>query len=155
MDGAFLLVLGIAILLGLLALSFARPDAATVLVVFVVYSNIAVVAKRVHDVPEGLAASFVLLLLIPLVNYVVLQRKPIVFNGVLILMAGYLVLLIVSAAASANPAESAGRLLAYLLEGCVLYWLVINTVRTEALRFSPSSSTSSSRMPTAMSSRSS
>ena len=111
-------------------MALAKPEATTWIILFVLYSNLAVVAKRDHNVPEYTAACFFLLLLIPLFNYVFLHRQRIVLNGVFLVMLGYLALLLVSAGFSRDPLQSRDRLLGYLVEGLVLYFLVINTVRT-------------------------
>src|SRR3954471_5086202 len=49
------------LLLGLAALALAKPDIATVAVVFTIYANLAPVAVRSHGVPKVAAVSFFLL----------------------------------------------------------------------------------------------
>jgi hypothetical protein len=116
------LVLGGVILLGMLALMFAQPETTTVIVLFVMYANLTVVAIKSHNVPELLAGSFFLLLGLPLLNYVIIRRQRIVTNRVFFLMFAYLGVLLVSAVASGNTGESIARILGYLVEGLVLYF---------------------------------
>jgi len=126
-------VLGGIILLGILALTFAKPETATLVVFFVLYANLSVVAVRSYGVPDLLATAFFALLGLPLLNYLIIRRQKLVINRVFFLMLGYLVLLLVSALYSEYVARSTDRLLSYGLEGLALYFLVINTVKTAPL----------------------
>lgn len=127
------LVLGGMILLGMLALMFVRPETTTVIVLFVLYANLTVVAVRSYNVPELLAASFFMLLGLPLLNYVMIRRQGIIINHIFFLMLVYLGVILVSAVASRDAGDSTDRILSYLIEGLVLYFLIINTVRTPDL----------------------
>lgn len=126
-------VLGAIILLCLLILMLARPEATTTVVLFVLYANLSVVAVTSYDVPESLASAFFLLLGLPLLNYLIIRRQEIVTNRVLFLMFVYLGVLLISGAASANPAQTISRIRTFLIEGVALYLLIVNTVRTPAL----------------------
>jgi hypothetical protein len=128
-----LLVLALVTFLGMMVLMFAQPEATTLIVLFAMYANLAVVATRSYNIPEVLAASFFLLLGLPILNYVIIRRQRIVTNRVFFLMLAYLGVLLVSAVASRNTGDSIARILSYLVEGLVLYFLIINTVRTPAL----------------------
>ncbi len=122
--------------LGVLILMLANPEAATLIVLFVLYSNLAVVAARFHNVPQIMAVSFFVLLGIPFSYYVVLRRQNIIINIVFFLMlVAYFPVLLASAGFSRDPAQSTERVTGYVVEGLVLYFLVLNTVRTRtALR---------------------
>ena len=63
-----------AAFLGLVVLAV-RPDAATLLVVAVTYSNAAVIAVRFHDVPFALAAGSVGLLAVPLAYFLLIGAQ--------------------------------------------------------------------------------
>jgi hypothetical protein len=125
-------IVGVACL-GLTALIFVKPEATTLIVLFVLYANLTAVAVQVHGVPEPVAASFFLLLGIPLLSYLMIRRQEIITNRVLFLMLIYLGVLLLSATFSQDTAASIDRLSGFLIEGLVLYFLVINTVRTPAL----------------------
>lgn len=136
-----LLVLGFNINLALaglaalvmLVLMFLYPAVTTLVVLFVLYANLPVVAIHSYGVPELAAASFFLLLVLPFFYYVVVARQPIVVNRTLLLMVVYLGVIFLSAVASGHVASSLDRVVSFIVEGLVLYVLVINTVRTPGL----------------------
>lgn len=110
-----------------------KPEATTVIVLFVMYANLPVVAKRTFAAPDMLAAAFFLLLGIPLLHYLLIRRMPIIVNHAVILMVAYLGVSLISAVFSAHIHESVDRLVTFVIEGLALYILIINTVRTPAL----------------------
>ncbi len=126
-------VLGATLALGMGAVMFAKPEAATLVTLFVMYANLSVVAIYYHDVPQPLAASFFMLFGIPLSSYLVIQRQMLLTNRALFWMLVYLAAMIASAIFSRDPAQSVERVLGFFLEGIVLYFLILNTVRTPAL----------------------
>jgi putative inorganic carbon (HCO3(-)) transporter len=131
----FVMVLGGLLAIGVLWWVMLKPAAATLTCVFVMYSNAAAVAVRAHHVPTPIAMGFFLLLFIPMLNYVVVRREGIRTDKVLGLMAVYFTILIASAVFSRNPGESAETIANYVLEGMVVYFLILNTVRSpEVLR---------------------
>ncbi len=126
-------VVGGMILIAILLLISAKPEAATLLVLFVMYANLGVVAIRTYNVPNIVATSFFLLLGLPLLNYLIIRRQKLIINPVFCLMLGYLALQLLSAAFSPNASNSLGRIKDYVIEGIALYVLVLNAVRTPAL----------------------
>ena len=125
-----MLAVGAAVALGMLLVMFARPNATTLMVIFAMYANLAVVAIRYHHVPQLVGVCFFLLLGIPLLNYVVIRREPLLANPVLLVMLTYFVVMLASAVLSKDARQSTGRIASYVLEGVVLYFLILNTVRT-------------------------
>ncbi|MGH3035468.1 MAG: O-antigen ligase family protein [Gaiellaceae bacterium] len=108
---------------------FFGGDFAILAFVFIFYVNLAVVATRFHDVPQIVASSIALLLLLPLVRHVVFERQPLVMTPVLSLFFAFLGAVFLAAALSSEP-EVAGRfVVTYLTEGLLLYLLVSNAVR--------------------------
>jgi len=71
-------VLGILFLLVL----FKWPDAATLLVIFYIYTNVGPVLMRFHNVPSYIAMGFPVLLGIPLVWYLLMKREKLVITPV-------------------------------------------------------------------------
>src|SRR6266498_3079551 len=67
-------LLGIVLLLALLK----WPDAATLLVIFYIYTNMGPVAMNFYGVPSYIAMGFPVLLTIPLVWYLVLRREKLI-----------------------------------------------------------------------------
>ena len=130
-DASLALLVAIALAMG--TMLFVRAEATTVVVFFVLYANLSVVAIRTYNVPEIVAASFFLLLGLPFVNYVFVRRQKIVTNRIFFLMVIYLGVILVSAAFSSDAQSSVSRLLSLVLEGLALYFLVINAVRTHEM----------------------
>jgi O-antigen ligase/polysaccharide polymerase Wzy-like membrane protein len=127
--GVVLLLAGI-VGIGVLWLVLVKPELATLVILFVMYTNAAAVAVRVHHVPAPFAMGVFLLLFIPVLNYVVLRREGIRTDRVFWLMALLSVIMIASAIVSHNPGESTETITNYVVEGMVTYFLMINTVRT-------------------------
>ena len=74
------------------AVSLRADTAGTLAVVvffFVFYSNLAVVLTRFHGVPQIIASSVVLLLLVPIVRALIVERQPLVVTPVLPLVLDF------------------------------------------------------------------
>lgn len=127
------LVLAGLIAIILLGLMFLYPVITTLVVLFVLYANLPVVAIRSYGVPEPVAASFFVLLGIPVVYYLTVARRPLIINKFFMWMVAYLGVLFLSAAASGNVEGSISRIISYVSEGMLLYILILNTVRTPNL----------------------
>ena len=126
-----LLVVCVAFL-GLVVLAV-RPDAATLLVVAVTYSNAAVIAVRFHDVPFALAAGSVGLLAVPLAYFLLIRREPIVIPPAIPWILAYLLVQLVSTLLAADSASASEALSVFVTEGLLLYLLIVNAVRTERM----------------------
>ena len=109
-----------------------KPDLATVGVVFALWVNVAIVATRFYNVPLIVAYAIFLPLGLPLSYYAFIRREPIRMNAVIGLMLVYLVVQVASAEFSVDIAASFSALTIFFLQGIVLYFLVLNTVRTHA-----------------------
>jgi hypothetical protein len=98
------------------------------MVVFALYTNLLVVASIFHNVPQVLAASFIFMLVIPLANYIILQRKPLVITPALPLMIVWLLVLVLSALFSQSVNASIASIQLFITEGLLLYFLVSNVM---------------------------
>lgn len=125
-------VIGGVALIWVVAALLTWPEIATLLVIFILYTNAAANAVDFHNVPYILGASFPALLLLPLINYLVVRRWPVrvdppflllvVFVGVQ--MAG---LLFVERFDRLDGAVD--RISNFVIEGVFIYFLLINVVR--------------------------
>ena len=108
------------------------PEAATLLMVFLLYANIPAVASQHHGVPRILAGAFILLLIIPLGRIALVRREPLkadrTFGGMLL----FLGVLLIASLRARGLGFAMDRILTFAVEGLLLYWLVINVVRTLA-----------------------
>jgi putative inorganic carbon (hco3(-)) transporter len=115
------------------AVSLRADTAGTLAVVvffFVFYSNLAVVLTRFHGVPQIIASSVVLLLLVPIVRALIVERQPLVVTPVLPLVLIFLAALFLAGIRSPEPTVVQNAIGLYLTEGLLLYLLVSNAVRT-------------------------
>ena len=120
-----------ALLLGVVTVvTVSRPETATIVVLFVMYSNAEAVAVRSHGVPSIAATGFFLLLLVPIISYVVFAREALRADTVLALMAAYLVPLLASALLSDYTYDTFETISKFVFEGLVIYLLIINAVRS-------------------------
>jgi len=124
-------------LAGLVALLIAlaivtNPEQAALVVFFILYANLSVLVIR-RGVPTQIAGSFFLLLGVPLFHRLVVRRERLIVTPVVLLMVAYLAVLLLSAAVSDRPQLTFSRIKDYLLEGLVLYFLVVNVVRDRTM----------------------
>jgi hypothetical protein len=126
-DALPVLVACIGLAVGLLMLR--KPQLATLLVAFLLYTNIPVVAYQFHGVPKVLAGSFMLLLALPLAHFLVLRHEPLRVDKVFVLLVCFLAAMILSSFGARDVDLSVERLQVFFLEGLALYWLLLNTVR--------------------------
>jgi putative inorganic carbon (hco3(-)) transporter len=132
-DVPALLVLALGAAGGMVLLS--RPHLATLLVVFLLYTNIPVLAYKLHGVPQPIAGAFLLLLLIPLGHFLVVRRERPRMDRTFGLMLVYLVVLVVASLRARDPLLAGERIQTFVLEGLLLYWLLLNVLRgTSMLR---------------------
>jgi O-antigen ligase len=122
-------IAGIGLLLGgaLVVSLLRRPEAMTLAVVFITWLDVpSVLAQR--GVPTAVAGVFPLLLVLPLTQQLLRGGKLRVDSTFLALVA-LLVVELISTLFSAYPATALSRLETSAIEGLVLYFLVLNTVR--------------------------
>jgi O-Antigen ligase len=120
-------------LLVFLGAAFFYPDLTTLGVLFGLWANLAPAAVRYHHVPKITAIAFFLILFVPLLYYVVVAGERVRTDAVLRVMCLYLIVQLGAALFSRHIENSTTSLLTYVLEGMLLYVLVLNTVRTPAL----------------------
>ncbi len=113
----------------LAAVMFSRPEVTTMVVIFVFYTNLSVVAVR-GGVPEILALSFFVMLGLPLLYALFVQKQPLIINSVLLLMIVYLGFSLLSGILSVQPSATYSRINNFLIEGLILYALILNCIRT-------------------------
>ena len=141
------LVLGVAVgtdqprlaVLALLPFAVAialNPRGATIAFGFCFYLNLPIVLMDRAGLPGAVAGMFVLLLGVPVVRHLIIERQAVVLTPAIGLMVGYLVCLVVSAIVTGTPSgQASDAIVTFLTEGLLLVLLVTNAVRTpEMLR---------------------
>lgn len=122
------------LLVGALAIALVgRPEVATPVFAFVFYLNLPTLATRFHGVPAVVAILFGLILLLPALKYILIERRPIVFPVPFGLMFAYLAAALMSTLLSADVESSALALGVFLSEGLLLYFLIVNVIRSSAM----------------------
>lgn len=116
---------------GAIALMLLHPGLAAVTVVVLLYSNIPGVGVKLYGLPQAAAGSFILLLGIPLVDTVLNRRQPFRVDPTWRLMLAFLVMMLLASVGARDKAIAFDRVTKFAIEGLLLYWLLINTVRTE------------------------
>ncbi len=123
----------VATIVGLVVL--AAPDLATYLAVFIVYSNVAVVAVRFHGAPKIIGSAVVLLLAVPIIHALVFRRQRLVIHPVLLLLLLWLAVQVLGMLFTKYLEPAKATVLELSLEGVLIYFLITNAVRTpKALR---------------------
>ncbi|MCI0395011.1 MAG: O-antigen ligase family protein [Chloroflexi bacterium] len=129
-----LLAVAMVVLLPLGLALFILPELATLTVLFLLYSNALIVSVKFHDVPKTVGGALPLALLgIPLITYLVFRRQKLIYHAQLVvLIAFYLLAQILGALFTDYNAEAFQSVIEIILEGIILYFLVINAIRTPA-----------------------
>ena len=128
-DAPLLVVAGASALFLAIAMVL-RPDVATLTSIAVIYSNAAVVLVKFHNLPPFAAAFVPLLLLVPLARDLVVRRLPVVAPPAMRWMVVLLGIYLISALFSADTKRSWDAVTVFLTEGFILYFLVINVIRS-------------------------
>jgi hypothetical protein len=125
-------VLTIGVVLGILFLLalFKWPDAATLLVVFYIYTNVGPVLQNFHGVPPYIAQGFPVLLTIPLIWYLLIRGERLIITPVFYLLLLLFVVYILGAAFSSDISLTTRKLIDYAFEGVLLYFFLTNIIRT-------------------------
>jgi putative inorganic carbon (hco3(-)) transporter len=127
--------LAISIGLGLLILLaiVGKPNFATLLVVFVLYTNAAVIAVQFHNVPSLVGASLPALLVFPLASYVIIRREKLILSPILLPIFLFFAVQVAGTLFAAYRAEATDNLITFIVEGLGLYFLITNVVRTQSM----------------------
>ncbi|HEU5149460.1 MAG TPA: O-antigen ligase family protein [Iamia sp.] len=107
-----------------------RPPAATVVCVALVFSNAVVVATTLHGVPQVVAALVPLLLLVTIGHRTCIERRSVVLPPATPWVVGLLVVQLISAGTSRDPATALAEVSTFLVEGLALWLLLANAARS-------------------------
>ena len=106
------------------------PALATPVVLFILYTNLAVVAVHFHGVPAIVAAVYPGLLALPLLDHLLVRRERWHVDAIGVWILVFLAVQIAGTAFSDDPSRSFGQVRGLFFEGVVLHLLVIHVVRT-------------------------
>lgn len=109
---------------------YLRPLYAAFICVFLIYSNIPVVAAQFHGVPYAAVAATPAILLIPVAYFLFVRKEGIVFPLEGMIVVGMVVVQAIGVMVSQYPDEAYADFVRGLFEGLGLFFLVINAIRT-------------------------
>ncbi len=124
--------IAIAIGLGLLVMLaiLAKPNLATLIVVFVLYTNAAVIAVHFHNVPSLIGGALPALLVFPLASYVIVRREKLVMSPILLPIFLFFAVQVAGTLFADYRYEATNNLITFILEGVGIFFLITNVVRT-------------------------
>jgi len=104
--------------------------AVIMIAVFLLYTNLPVVAAQNSVAPPGLAVLVPALLALAVAHQWSIHRRGIVLDRTLLLMGAFLAVFLLAAFTAQGHEVAADRIGAFLVEGLLIYFLVRNAVRT-------------------------
>jgi putative inorganic carbon (hco3(-)) transporter len=110
-----------------------KPDWATIAAVVLLYSNAAVVANRVHGLPQPVAQGAALLVAIALAHHLGLKGRPFIVPAALPWIVAFLLVQMVGLVGANDPSVAVENILDFLVSGLFLYVAFTNAIRTEAV----------------------
>ncbi|MBD3376190.1 hypothetical protein GF406_14230 [candidate division KSB1 bacterium] len=127
LDVKILAVVLVGVALALYLIS--KPNVATFLVLFVIYTNIAVVLYQFHGLPQMVAGSVSLLFGIPFAVMIFVKKQMVIIDYPFLLMFLFLGSLCLSTFFALDEGLSISEIMNFVLEGLLLYFLIINVLR--------------------------
>lgn len=119
--------------LSLLFIILRWPYFTVIFVTFIIYTNTAVVMIKFHGVPDIVGYALPLLLLIPFIWLLAVDKRKIRINFVFVLMMVYFSIIVLGSAFSRDINLALPNVINFIAEGLGLYFLLINTIRTPSL----------------------
>jgi hypothetical protein len=125
----------LASVLGFFYLAFIlwRPHLATFSFLFIVVTNLAVIAYKFHHVPMVVAGSTFFLILFHFIFEIIIQRRPVIIDYPFLLMLLFLGILFLSFLVAKDQRIASDWILTFIVEGLIVYFLIINVIRNYAL----------------------
>jgi putative inorganic carbon (HCO3(-)) transporter len=125
-----ILAIGVAVASLLAFLCMLNPDVPTLAVVFILYTNAAVVFVNYHGLPFIAGAALPILLVVPLIYYLIIRREKIVFHSVLLLFLLFLSVQLIGTVRAIQLDVALSEVITFAVEGLALYFLITNVIRT-------------------------
>jgi putative inorganic carbon (HCO3(-)) transporter len=100
--------------------------------IFLLYTNLPVVAAQSGLIPGAAAGVILALLLFAALHQILVQRRPIVVDRTFLLTLALLCVFIVSTSNAVGYDVAIDRIIVFVTEGIAVYFLVRNAIRTRA-----------------------
>lgn len=131
--GQSFLAISIILTLILTFAILAWPDLATLVVVFVLFTNAAVIAVKFHNVPALVGGALPALLVFPLTTFLILRRDKIIMNPVLLPIFLFLTVQVIGTLFSEYVGTAVDEIQTFVLEGLGIFFLLTNVVRSQEM----------------------
>lgn len=109
---------------------FYLSDAPALIVVFLIYTNLAVLLPKFHGLPSAVTMLIPAALALPLFYQVVICRRPLILPRAFPWVALFMIVLMISTIFARNFGEAFDELTIYFTEGLYLYLALTNVIRT-------------------------
>ncbi len=149
LQKSLLLGLAVVFVLGLFALVLRWPELGTLIALFAIYSNIAVLGMKSRAILQTtvqtgqmtiatagqnarvvvVMAALCLILCVPLLYQFLVRKEKLTFDRGFYLMLGYFAVFLTSSFFARDKAIVTSEITDFLLEGVAIYFLVVNVVR--------------------------
>lgn len=110
----------------------AWPELGTLVVLFVLFTNAAVIAVKFHDVPSLIGGALPALLVFPLATFIVFRREKIIISPILLPIFLFMAVQVVGALFSDFKGTALSNVQTFLLEGLGLFFMLSNVIRSSA-----------------------
>lgn len=109
---------------------FGLSAAAIMIAVFLLYTNLPVVAAQHGPLPPGLAVLVPALLALAVGYQLLIRRRGVVLDRTFLLMLGFLVVFLLASFTAEGHDVAVSRIGTFLAEGLLIYFLVRNAIRS-------------------------
>lgn len=109
------------------------PNSMTLLAVFLIYTNAPAIAVKFHGLPYIIGALFPLLMVIPLFNFVIIKKQPLIIPPIFYIVLFFYFVQILGTLVTKDISIGFSNLIKSIVEGILLYIVVINVVRTKEI----------------------
>jgi len=116
-----------------LAAILVRPQFATLSYIFIVCTNLAVIAYKFHHVPKIAVGLTFLLIFIPFLVEIFIRRRTLCVDHAFFLLLFFFFILFVSMFNAKDYGIALDWILTFIVEGLIIYFAIINVIRDYAL----------------------
>ncbi|MGF1578059.1 MAG: O-antigen ligase family protein [Gemmataceae bacterium] len=127
------IIVGLVVALAVGVVMLRWPNVTTVLALGLLYSNLAVVAVKVHGAPGILPAAVLGMFAWPLFYHIAMRRENVRLLSASPFLLLFVIVQLVGALLARDPIQSCESFVSFLLEGVALYFIITNVVRTRQL----------------------
>jgi putative inorganic carbon (hco3(-)) transporter len=122
-------LVGGILVLAISTLMVIKPKMTLLAGLFLIYSNIPVVALKLHALPQSVAAAASVFLMVPFLVYLLIKQDEFRLDYIFLLMILYLGIMVLSGFFARDRELALLNIWTFVSEGLLLYLIILNTVR--------------------------